>query len=492
MNSKSPQHQTPFFTKLKQAAESKITCFDVPGHKQGHLNNDMQEYCGPNVFKLDLNAPIGLDNLSHPEGVIKEAQKLMAEAFSSDDSHFLINGSTQGILAMIMSECRANEKILLPRNVHKSVINALVLSGAIPVFIKPDIDNILGITNNVSYDVVEKAILENPDAKVLFLINPTYFGVVSDISRITKLAHDNNIKVLVDEAHGAHFYFCKNLPLGAMQAGADMSSVSVHKTLGSLTQSSVLLTRKGVIDQSRLRSTINILNSTSPSPLLMASLDVSRKNMYINGENLLNKVISMADKARDRINKIPGVEAISPEYFLNRGEFGFDQTRLIVKVSDLGITGFDAYKQLRAKFNIQMELAETHLVLAILSAGTQQKDINNLIKALEKLSQIHLKENREPIHPKAVYVEPEYFMRPREAYHSEKKYVSYEDSAGEIAAEQIMIYPPGIPFLIPGEKITKELVEDLKFYIKQGSTILSDSYQGLIKVVDFEKSKKED
>jgi arginine decarboxylase len=223
------QLKTPYFDKLKEYTESKPISLDVPGHKLGRLNNELLEYTGPNIFKLDANAPKGLDNLSKPKGVIKEAQDLMAEAFGADQAYFLTNGTTQGILAVIMSVCRANHKILLPRNVHKSIINGLILSGAIPVFMKPNIDNSLGIANGVSVETVREAINDNPDAKAVFLINPTYFGVVSDMREIVKLAHEHEMKVIVDEAHGGHFYFSDKLPLGAIEAGADLSVVSTHK-----------------------------------------------------------------------------------------------------------------------------------------------------------------------------------------------------------------------------------------------------------------------
>lgn len=481
--------KTPFYTRIKEYAESKVVPFDVPGHKLGHLQNELQTYLGSNVFKLDANAPRGCDNLLNPTGVIKEAQELMAEAFDADSAFFLINGTTQGILAAIMSGTRANDKIILPRNVHKSVINALIFSGAIPIFIKPTIDNVLGIANGITYEDVEKTIKEHPDAKMLFLINPTYFGVVSDITRIIKLCHENGIKVFVDEAHGAHFYFSSNLPLGAMVAGADCSCVSIHKTLGSFTQSSVLLTKGPKVDQQRLKTTLNMMTSTSPSSLLMASLDVTRKQMYLYGEELFNNVITLAENARLKINKIPGIEAITPEYFLSKGEFGFDQTRLIIKVSDLGLTGFDVYKILKDKFNIQMELAETNLVLAILSPGSTSKDINQLVKALEKISRDILALNKEPIHAKVIYNEPIYKMRPRDAFHSNHIYVERDEAEGYVAAESIMIYPPGIPLVIPGEVITKEIIYALDKYQYLGSTIYSDSKNNLIKVVDPNKSK---
>ena len=482
------QNKTPYFTKLKDYAESNPTPFDVPGHKLGKLNNEMMDYTGHNIFKLDANAPKGLDNLSKPQGVLKEAQELMAEAFGADRAYFLTNGTTQGILAVIMSEVRANQKILLPRNVHKSVINGLILSGAIPVFMKPNIDNTLGIANGISFETARKAILQNTDAKAIFLINPTYFGVVSDLGSIIELAHEYDIKVIVDEAHGGHFYFSNELPAGAIKAGADYAIVSIHKTIGSLTQSSAILSKGSRVDSARLEATLNILNSTSPSGILMASLDVARKYIYFNGEKKLSKVIKMAQKARTRINKIPGIEAITYDYFINKGEHGYDEARIIVKVSDLGITGFQAYNELRDQFNIQLELAETHLILAVLSLGTHEKDLNRLVSALEKIAKKYLLDNLEPIHQKTSYQDPIYYMRPREAYHSYKKYVTLEHALDEVSAESIMVYPPGIPVVIPGEVITSEIIDDIKAYIENGSTILSDSPRGVLKVVDLEKS----
>ncbi len=486
------QQKTPYFTKLKEYTESKPISLDVPGHKLGRINNELLEYTGPNIFKLDANAPKGLDNLSKPKGVIKEAQELMAEAFGADCAYFLTNGTTQGILAVMMSVCRANQKILLPRNVHKSVINGLILSGAIPVFMKPNIDNNLGIANGVSLETAKNAILENPEAKAIFLINPTYFGVVSDLTEIVKLAHKHDMKVIVDEAHGGHFYFSNKLPLGAIEAEADLSIVSIHKTVGSMTQSSVILTKGKRVDHNRLEATLNILNSTSPSGLLMASLDVARKTMYFEGTKKLDKLVKMTKDARNKINQIPGIEAITKDYFIKKGEYDSDESRIIVKVSDLGITGFDAYNELRDIYNVQLELAETHLILAVLTIGTTEEDLDKFVDALSKISEKHLKENREPIHQKLTYNEPIYYMRPREAYHSYKKYVRLKDATNEVAAESIMVYPPGIPIVIPGEVISEEIINDLLMYKKLGSTILSDSDGELIKVVDLEKSGQEE
>lgn len=483
---KNNQHLTPFYTKMVEYTKKNVVQHDVPGHKLGQIPNEMLDFLGINTFKMDANAPRGLDNLNMPNGVIKEASDLMAEAFHADQAYFLTGGTTMGILAMVMSSCRAKEKIILPRNVHKSAINALILSGAIPIFVTPHIDEELGIANHIAYEDVLEAVNENPDAKAIFVINPTYFGVTSDLEKICKLAHDHDMMVLCDEAHGSHLHFDSELPLSAMDAGADLSAASLHKTAGSFTQSSVLFAQGERVDHVRLRSTINMLQSTSPSSLLLASLDVTRKTIYFEGPKRLPDVIRMAEKARNDINQIPGLSAVGKDHFIKRGAFGYDDTKLIVKVSDLGITGFDVYKEIFDTYNIQLELAETHMILAVLSIGTKQSDLDALVDALKKISDSYYPQHLKPIEPKIRYSYPEAFTRPREAYHAPKTYVKLADAEGEIAAESIMIYPPGIPIIIPGEIISSEILDDLEFYKKMGSVILSDTPKGYVKVIDKE------
>ncbi len=479
--------KTPFYTKLLDYANSDVVKHDVPGHKLGQINNDLTEYAGINMMKLDANAPRGLDNLNRPRGVIMEAATLMADAFGAEKAYFLTGGTTMGILSMIMSTCRAKEKIILPRNVHKSAINALILSGAIPIFVKPYLDPKLGIANHMPLDEVKKAIDENLDAKAVFVINPTYYGVTSDLEEITKYAHDKDMMVMVDEAHGSHFPFCDQSPVSSMKAGADVASCSLHKTVGSLTQSSILIAQGDRVDHLRLRSTINMIQSTSPSSLLMASLDVARKYIYFNGQEKISEVIKMAEETRDKINKIPGLSTLGKDDFVKQGAKSYDETKIMVKVSDLGITGFVAYQELFDEHKVQFELAETHLVLAVLSLATTQHDLDQLLIGLQKLSDKYYPQNLDVVKPKMVYRYPDAYTRPREAYHAPKKYVLVEDSIDEIAAESVMIYPPGIPIVIPGEVITQDILDDFEFYKKNGSTILSDTEAGYIKVIDKEE-----
>lgn len=477
---------TPFYTKLKAYADSGVICHDVPGHKLGQIDNDMMDYTGKQIYKLDANAPRGMDNLNRPQGVILEATELMADAFGAEKSYFLTGGTTMGILSMIMSTCRAKEKIILPRNVHKSAINALILSGAVPIFVKPYIDQELGIANHMDYEEVKKAVIENPDAMGVLVINPTYFGVTSDLEKIVTLAHEYDMKVLVDEAHGSHFPFSDLLPIGSMEAGADLASCSLHKTVGSLTQSSILIAQGPRVDHVRLRSTINMIQSTSPSSLLLASLDVSRKEIYQRGPKLIPHLIEMAKKTRAQINQIPGLRALDKSYFVSRNASNYDETKIIIKVSQLGLTGFDVYKELVDTYKIQVELAETHLILAVLSIGTKQEDLDKLVEALGKLSQTYTDMHLDPIEPKIKYSYPEAYTRPREAYHAPKKIMPIAQVVDEIAAESIMIYPPGIPIVIPGEIISQDILDDLDFYQRSGSVILSDTESGYIKVIDKE------
>ena len=470
----SKQNNTPFFTKLKEYGNSHVAPFDVPGHKLGRIDNDLQKFAGKKLYLLDANSPVGLDHLNYPTGVIAEAQKLMAEAMQADKSYFLTNGTTTGILAMVMSVCKANDKIILPRNVHKSVINGLILSGAMPVFIKPNIDENVGIANDVSFEAVKKAIDENLDAKAIFIINPTYFGVVSDLKKITDYAHEKNIVVMVDEAHGAQFYFSQKLPLGAMEAGADISATSMHKTAGSLTQSSVILTKGDRIDHQRLRATLNMLQSTSPSSLLMASLDVARKTMYFHGKARINNILQLAKIAREKLKNIPGIKVIDKEYLLNQGCFDYDETKLMVKVSDLGLSGFDVYQIMKKKYNIQLELAESHMVLCVLTIGTTKQDLERLVLAFKKLAVEYNKIKDKLPKIEFRYQFPETYVRPRDAYHAPKHLIKLEDAYDEVSAESIMIYPPGIPIIIPGEVITEEVVRDIKFYKEKGGSLQSD------------------
>ncbi len=466
---------TPIYTELDRYSKSKILHFDVPGHKK-NPKSPIAEAFGDRIALLDANSTKELDVLSNPTGVISKAESLMADAYDSDYAFMLVNGSTSGVLTMIMSACGPKDKIIMPRNVHKSAMNGLILSGAIPEFIDPGIDPEYGITNGITYNAVKEAIEENPDVKGIFLANPTYFGTVSDLKSIVRLAHRHGIPVLVDEAHGSHFPFHPDLPEAAMSLGADMSTVSIHKTGGSLTQSSVLLVNEGLISKEKVRSIVNLMQTTSASYLLLASLDLTRKNLVINGNKIWGELLLLCEKAKTKIRKIPGLSVISRDDYVNGKEiYDYDDTKLVVKVNELGLTGFEVYDLFKAKYNIQLELAETYVVLAITGPGDTEESLSLLVKAFENLSREYYGKRPSFRIPRADFFErPKTVIAPRDAFYGIKKSVPIQEASGEISGESIMIYPPGIPLVIPGERITDQIIEHYNFYVEQNCIIMND------------------
>ena len=481
------QNKTPYLDALKKYVSTDVLPLDVPGHHMGNVANKFKSFIGNELYRCDINAPIGMDNLANPHGPLLEAEKLMADFCHADDAFFLINGTSSGILAMIMSVCQANQKIILPRNVHKSIVSALILSGASPVYIMPKLDTELEIANQPTVETYINAMHKYPTAKAVFVINPTYFGAVGDLKRIVDEAHARGMAVLVDEAHGAHYYFDKKGPISAMDAGADMSSVSFHKTGGSLTQSSVLLLKSKFVDRATVQKAINILNTTSPSTILMASLDAARQFVAEKGQENMDRVHELSKYAREQIAKIKGFIPCNKEHFIEKGCFNYDETKLVIKVDHLDINGFDIYHLLKEKYDIQVELAETYVFMGILAIGSNKTQMTRFIKALRDISRNHYnKKNEYQPHPFGVEF-PFQIVRPRTAYHAPGKIVPLGDAVNAISKESIMIYPPGIPLIVPGEVFTKDLVNRINEYKKMGVTILSDYGASKVNVIDVDR-----
>lgn len=462
----SNQRRTPLFDALKEYQERKVVPFDVPGHKHGKGLKEFADYVGERVLEIDVNSMKPLDNLNNPVGVIKEAEDLAAEAYWADQAYFLVNGTSSGVQAMVMSVCEPGDKIIIPRNAHKSAINSLILSGAEPVYIQPEINERLGIAMGVTIESVEKAIARHFDAKAIFLINPTYYGTTSDIKRIVQLAHKYGMAVLVDEAHGAHFNFHPDLPPDAMELGADMCAVSTHKTAGSLTQSSILLLKEGLVDPKNVRTVLSLTQTTSASYLLMASLDMARKNLAINGEEILERALKLSRYAREEINKIGGYYAFGKELIGTPGVSGFDETKLGINVSDLGLTGFEVYDILRDEYNIQVEMGDMYNILALVSTGDDDESVQTLIDALRDLKGKY-RGTKLNFDKTSILENPDVIVSPRDAFYSRKKVVKFEDAEGEISGESLMIYPPGIPIVTPGERISADMIEYVKMLRNQ-------------------------
>lgn len=462
------QDRAPILEALKQFKRMRVVPFDVPGHKRGKGSPELTEFLGEKCMTVDVNSMKPLDNLCHPVSVIKEAEELAADAFGARHAFFMVNGTTSAVQAMVLSACKRGEKIILPRNVHRSVINALIIGGAVPVYVNPMMDQRLGIALGMSLADVKRAIEENPDAKAVLVNNPTYYGICSNIQEITKLAHAHGMLLLADEAHGTHFYFGKNLPVAAMAAGADMASVSMHKSGGSLTQSSFLLVGERV-HEGYVRQVINLTQTTSGSYLLLSSLDISRKNLAINGEQIFDKVASLAEYAREEINEIGDYYAYSRELINGDTIFDFDITKLSVNTLDLGLAGIEVYDILRDEYDIQVEFGDIGNILAYISVGDRERDLERLVSALSEIRRRYKRDRAGMLRHE--YISPKVVATPQDAFYADKESLPIGESAGRICSEFVMCYPPGIPILAPGEQITREILDYIVYAKEKGCSL---------------------
>ena len=463
------QEQAPIYEALQRFRKMRVVPFDVPGHKRGRGNPELAALLGETCVQMDVNSMKPLDNLCHPISVIRDAEILAAEAFGAAHAFLMVGGTTSAVQSMVLSVVARGEKIILPRNVHRSVMGALVLCGAVPVYVNPACDERLGIPLGMSVKDVEKAIKENPDAKAVLVNNPTYYGICSDLRSIVKLAHDNNMLCLADEAHGTHFYFGENLPVSAMKAGADMAAVSMHKSGGSLTQSSLLLANKSM-SEGHIRQIINLTQTTSGSYLLLSSLDISRRNLALRGKEAFARVSQLADYARNEINAIGGYYAFSKELINGDSIYDFDTTKLSVNTLDIGLAGIEVYDLLRDEYDIQIEFGDLGNILAYLSIGDRERDIERLVGALAEVKRRFAKSDKTGL-MEHEYIDPEVAVSPQEAFYAKHESLPIEQTAGRVCSEFVMCYPPGIPILTPGEKITQPILDYIKYAKEKGCSM---------------------
>ncbi|MDD7740118.1 MAG: aminotransferase class I/II-fold pyridoxal phosphate-dependent enzyme [Fusicatenibacter sp.] len=462
------QERAPIYEALQKFEKKRVVPFDVPGHKRGRGNPELAELLGERCVRMDVNSMKPLDNLCHPVSVIREAEELAAEAFGAAHAFLMVGGTTSAVQAMVLSAVKHGEKIILPRNVHRSVMGAMVLCGAIPVYVDPASDEKLGIPLGMRVEDVRKAIKDNPDAKAVLVNNPTYYGICSDIRKITQLAHEHGMLCLADEAHGTHFYFGENLPVSAMEAGADLAAVSMHKSGGSLTQSSLLLSGPEV-SPGYVRQIINLTQTTSGSYLLLSSLDISRRNLALRGKDAFARVVEMAEYARTEINRIGGFYAFSKELINGDSVFDFDVTKLAIHTMEIGLAGIEVYDILRDEYNIQIEFGDLGNVLAYLSIGDRGLDLERLVGALSEIKRRYAGDKTGMM--KQEYIEPIVAASPQEAFYAEKEMLPLAETKGRICSEFVMCYPPGIPILAPGEMITEEILEYIRYAKAKGCSM---------------------
>lgn len=462
-------HRTPLFNALTKHAAQNPVQFHIPGHKKGMGSDpEFRSFIGENALSIDLINIAPLDDLHQPTGVIEEAQKLAADAFGADYTYFSVQGTSGAIMTMILSVCAPGDKIIIPRNIHKSVLSAIIFAGARPVFISPAQDSNLGIDHGITTRSVRRALERHPDAKAVLVINPTYFGICANLKEIVDLVHSYHIPVLVDEAHGVLIHFNKKLPMSAMEAGADMAATSVHKLGGSMTQSSVLNVKKGLINPQRVQTILSMLTTTSTSYLLLASLDTSRRQLALYGEKIADQAIELANQAREAINQIPGLYCFGEEILGDEATYDYDPTKVTIHVRHLGITGYDTENWLREHFNLEIEMSDMYNILCLITPGDNAESVQKLIIALKTLSETYYEgaEARELI--VKIPEIPQLSLTPRDAFYAETEVIPFKESAGRIMAEFIYVYPPGIPILLPGEVISQKNIDYIIEHVEVG------------------------
>jgi arginine decarboxylase len=477
------QTKTPYFQALLDYVDAGVLPFHTPGHIQGTgMDRSFREFVGDNICAIDLTPMPGLDDLLQPTQSIKEAQALAAEAYGADHTFFLINGSTSGNQCMMMTAVNPGEKIAVPRNSHKSMLGGLVMSGAHPIYMRPEVDNDLHMDHCVTPETVKRTLEEHPDLAAVYLVSPTYYGVAADLASIVRIVHEAGKPLLVDEAWGPHFHFHPALPLSATAAGADLSINSTHKMLSAFSQCAMLHQIGDRVRLDRLKAVLKMFLSTSPNLPMVASLDVARRQMAVEGPALLSQAIDMANETRRRLNQIEGLYCFGEELQGRNGVFDLDPTKIAVTVKGLGYTGYEASELLRRRYNIQVELADLFNVVALFTIGTTREAAEKLITAFEEMARDDrpldqfapsgLLERR--LKKKKSYELPEIppmRMLPRDAFLADAEFVPFGQAAGRICAETLSPYPPGIPVISPGEEITQELLDYIKLELKAGVRI---------------------
>jgi lysine decarboxylase len=459
------QTDTPLLAAMNHYVADGVIPFHTPGHKQGKgMHTRLEAILGRDTLALDLALMAELDDLHEPHGCIKAAQDLAAELYGADHSFFVLNGTTGGIYAMILTIAGPGDKIIVPRNAHRSIIGGIILSGAIPVFMHPEVDLDLGLAMGVTPDTVEETIRQHPDAKGVLIINPTYYGVATDLKRIVEIVHSYNMPVVVDEAHGPHLHFSDRLPLQALDAGADICAQSTHKIIGAMTQCSMVHCREGRISIPRLKAMLQLVQSTSPNYILMASLDVARMQMATEGAKLVTRSIELSQWLRNEINKIPGLYCFGQEKLGGPGVHSLDPTKVTVTVKGLGLKGAEAERILRHEYKVQVELSDMYNILFLITMGDGEDEVKAVVNSLQQLADRHAGQRDfsvvNDVYSSINYPEmPEQVLSPRQALFGHTRTIPFQQSTGMVCAEIVTFYPPGIPLLCPGERISSDVIE---------------------------------
>lgn len=464
----SNQERMPFVEALESYKEQHFVPFHTPGHKIGvEAPQRLKDWMGP-ALPYDLGVMYALDDLHEPEGELKEAQDLTAELYGADHCWFSINGTTALIEAMIMGVVGPDETIIIPREAHRSVISGLVLSGAKPVYMDCQFDEQWGIPLGASLEDAVRTMEEHPEAKAILLVYPNYYGVGVDIVNIVKEAHKRGMVVLVDEAHGPHLPFSENLPVEAIAAGADLVAQSTHKSVGSLTQTSWLLGQGERINKRRVTQMHQMLQSTSPNYIFLASLDMARHQLATSGKELVSRTVELSLYLRNELHKISGITTMEYTDIQDRVT-NYDVTKVLIDAKELGLTGVEFERMLRA-YSIEVELVQANHVLVLITIGDTKESVDALIKAVQAVSDDVLCEasrdtgtNDKAVQSlskdSALLPLPQVRVTPRNAMYAHREQVPLSEALHRIAGETIAYYPPGIPCVAVGEVISESVLQ---------------------------------
>jgi arginine decarboxylase len=455
--------------------------YHVPGHKGGAgADPGLRKAIGVDGLAADVPQDIhGIDLGSSPTPY-ERAELLAAEAFGAGRTWFLTNGATQGNHALCLALAPLGTRIVAQRNSHASIVDGLVLSGGLASFVAPEYDSELGITHCVTPEALDAALRAAPDAKAAFIVSPTYYGMVADVAGCAQVAHDAGVPLIVDQAWGPHFGFNEALPPTALSQGADAMLTSTHKIAGSLTQSAMLhVGRTGRVDVGAVARVLRLLRSTSPSSLLLASLDGARRQLALHGEQLLFETLEAIDVARAKFETIDGIALVDAQIVGRMGVFGYDPMRIVLDVRGTGRTGYEIADALRRSYDVHVELPMHATVVFIVGLGEPAAALRRLAGDVDEVvKRLKVPGATAPIIPPAAALGHEMVVPPREAFLGRTEQIAVDDAIGRISCESIASYPPGVPALLPGERISAETVAYLRELAASGARLHGASDPG--------------
>ncbi|CAF3487796.1 unnamed protein product [Rotaria sp. Silwood1] len=486
------QTQMPYLESLLSEKTLGPTSFHMPGHKGTEIPHQMLlDYFGGNLYPADVVEINGnIDYLHSPKGALLKAQKLAAAAYGADETFFLINGSTVGNMAAIMGVVGPGQKIIMPRASHRSVYGAIVLSGATPIYIEPDYHSDIGFPLAVSVQAVQSLLEKHSDVVAIHLTSPNYYGVLSDVAAICNLAHSHGVALLVDEAHGSHLGLHSDWPKSAVFLRADVVVHSTHKTQGSLTQSAMLhLNDNGLVNRVRVAQMLSLLQSSSPSSILLASLDAARMQTATEGRERLAKILVLARQTRDAIRQMDGLWCYGDELIGVNSIFAIDPSKLIIRVSETGLSGFKVSTILRQEYNVEVEFADLRQIICSITFADTESTTQQLLDALRHLSKYHPQCN----HADFSFIKPpdslpRSIINIRDAYFATKiRRVSLDEAVGHVLAENVIPYPPGVPLLVPGEIMERHHRDFLQYFLDKGGSLvgIEDPNLRTVRIVDI-------